>query len=168
MQVQSVNGEAGARLLRTHGRRPSPCLKPCPRTPLPSTPPTSHPAGATSWLRVARSSRATSRPAGARIRECPPTRRMHQRGISLSLHVRPRPSVLCVRTTCTRLLRAVRTRGTGQLDLRRHALYVRRTRTSLGRAVRTMYRAWHHRSSSHAMPSSALTVSHRVRNAHAV
>eukprot|EP00964_Phaeocystis_antarctica_P071119 scaffold43349_cov73-Phaeocystis_antarctica.AAC.2 len=28
----------------------------------------------------------------------------------------------------------------GSLPSRRHALYVRRTRTSLGRAVRTMYR----------------------------
>ena len=34
----------------------------------------------------------------------------------------------------------VGTRGAGRLALRRHALYVRRTRTSLGRAVRIAYR----------------------------
>eukprot|EP00964_Phaeocystis_antarctica_P069197 scaffold41997_cov72-Phaeocystis_antarctica.AAC.1 len=37
-------------------------------------------------------------------------------------------------------LRAVRTGGAGQLAPGPHALYVHRTRTSLGRAVRTAYR----------------------------
>ena len=54
----------------------------------------------------------------------------------LSLHVRPGASVLHVRATPTSLLRAVlvRTRGTGQLAPERHALYVHRTRITLGRA----------------------------------
>ena len=63
-------------------------------------------------------------------------------GHKLSLHVRPRASVLYVRATRTSLLRAVRTRGAGQLAPGPHALYVRGTctpRTSLGRAVRTAY-----------------------------
>ena len=46
----------------------------------------------------------------------------------LSLHVRPGASVLYVRTTRTSLLRAVRTRSAGQLAPRRPVLYVRRTR----------------------------------------
>ena len=54
--------------------------------------------------------------------------------------MRPGASVLYVRATRASLLRAVRTRGAGQLAPRRHALYVHRTRTSLGRAVRTAYR----------------------------
>eukprot|EP00964_Phaeocystis_antarctica_P075460 scaffold46557_cov70-Phaeocystis_antarctica.AAC.2 len=54
--------------------------------------------------------------------------------------VRPGASVLYVRATRASLLRAVRTRGAGQLAPRRHALYAHRTRTSLGRAVRTAYR----------------------------
>ena len=45
----------------------------------------------------------------------------------------------------TSILRDVRTRGAGQLAPRRHALYVRGTRTSLGRAVRTAYRGHHRR-----------------------
>ena len=44
-----------------------------------------------------------------------------------------------MRATRASLLRAVRTRGAGQLAPRRHALYIHRTRTSLGRAVRTTY-----------------------------
>jgi len=52
-------------------------------------------------------------------------------------------TVLHVRATRGSLLRAVRTEGSGQLTTeRRHALYVRRTRTGLGRAV--PYRVlWH-------------------------
>ena len=50
----------------------------------------------------------------------------------------------------------------GQLASRRHALYVCRTRTSLGRAARTAYRVVHHRwrscSSTHSTP-------HRTRAA---
>ena len=42
-------------------------------------------------------------------------------------------------------LRAVRTRGAGQLARGPHVLYVRRTRTSLGRAKRTAYRVVPHR-----------------------
>ena len=61
-------------------------------------------------------------------------------GERLSLHVRPGASVLYVRDTRISLLRAIRTKGAGQLALKRHALYVRRTRISLGRAVRTAYR----------------------------
>ena len=60
----------------------------------------------------------------------------------LSLHVRPGASVLHVRATPTSLLRAVlvRTRGTGQLAPERHALYVHRTRITLGRAPRAPHR----------------------------
>ena len=57
-------------------------------------------------------------------------------------------TVLSIRATRTSLLHAVRTRGAGQLAPRRHALYVRSTCTSLGRAVRTMYRCTTGRSSS--------------------
>ena len=49
----------------------------------------------------------------------------HHSGEELSLHVRPGASVLYVRATRTSLLRAVRTRSAGQLALKRHALYVR-------------------------------------------
>ena len=61
----------------------------------------------------------------------------------LSLHVRPGASVLHVRATPTSLLRAVlvRTRGTGQLAPERHALYVHRTRITLGRAGRAPLRS---------------------------
>eukprot|EP00964_Phaeocystis_antarctica_P160055 scaffold131386_cov69-Phaeocystis_antarctica.AAC.2 len=61
-------------------------------------------------------------------------------GRHLSLHVRPGAFVLYVRATRTSLLRAVRTRGAGQLAPSPHALHVRRTRTSLGRAVHAAHR----------------------------
>ena len=55
-----------------------------------------------------------------------------------------------MRTYLVRMPRCLRTEGAGQLAARRHALYVRGTRTSLGRAERTMYHVpWHHRQPSH-------------------
>ena len=54
-------------------------------------------------------------------------------------------SLVHILVTRTSLLRAVRTRGAGQLAPGPHARYVRTTRASPGRAVRTAYRVVHHR-----------------------
>ena len=57
----------------------------------------------------------------------------------MTSHV-PGASVLYVRATRTSLLRAVRTQGSGQLGLGEGLPYVHRTRIILSRAARTAYR----------------------------
>ena len=65
-----------------------------------------------------------------------------------AMQTRTSQALRTVRTSYAyRLLRTARTEGAGQLGSRRHALYVRRTCTSLGRAVRTAYRVVHRRRS---------------------